>query len=244
MRPILFCWRGRKIHSYPAMLWLGMVAGVVAGNAAAHAAGLNAFRVYVATLLLILPALAGARLLHVALHWPLYRANPRRIWDRSDGGAAQYGGLVAVPLSVPLLAALGVPLGAFWDVATVTILVGMILTRVGCLLHGCCAGRASEAWCSVRLPDHAGVWAKRIPTQCFEALWAALLLAAAVAVWPRLPFPGALFLVVVIGYASGRLVLESLRERRPGAARFSAYHGFSVALVLVSLAALTARWPK
>jgi phosphatidylglycerol:prolipoprotein diacylglycerol transferase len=245
MRPILFRWRGITIWSYPAMLYLGLVAGVVAANMAAHAIGLDAFRVYVATLVLIVFALIGARLLHVASYWRLYQESPRRIWDRRDSGAAQYGGLaLALPLSVPLLAALELPLGAFWDVAMLTILVGMIFARIGCLLNGCCGGRPSQGWLSLYLPNHRGVWARRIPTQCLEAGLAAVLLIAAVEAWPWLPFPGALFLLVTAGYAAMRLVLESLRELDPGASRFTIHHALSVLLVVASLAALAAGWPK
>ncbi len=245
MRPMLFQWRGLKVWSYPAMLYIGLVAGVVAGNAAAHAAGVDAFRAYVATLVLIVPALIGARLFYVASHWQLYRQSLRRIWNRSDGGYAMYGGLpVALLLSVPLLGALRLPFGAFWDVAMFTILVGMIFARIGCLMNGCCAGLPSKTWVSVYLPNRMGVWDRRIPTQCLEAGWAAVLLVSAITLWRWLPFPGALFLVVTAGYASGRLVLESTREPLPGASRFTIHHGISVALIVVSLAALTARWPK
>ncbi len=227
------------------MLYIGLVAGVVAGNAAAHAAGIDAVRAYVATLALIVPALIGARLFYVASHWRLYRQSPQRVWNRSDGGAAQYGGLALVlPLSVPLLAALQLPFGAFWDVAAFTILVGMIFGRIGCLLNGCCAGRPSRTWVSAYLPNHQGVWDWRIPTQCLEAGWAAVLLVSATAVWRWLPFPGALFLVVTAGYACGRLVLESTREPLSRASRFTIHHGISVALIVLSLAALTAHWPK
>ncbi len=227
------------------MLYLGLVAGVVAGNAAAHAAGIDAFRAFVATIILIVPALIGARLFYVASHWQLYRKSLRRIWNRSEGGAAQYGGLAAVLLlSVPLLHTLNLPFGAFWDVATFTILVGMIFGRIGCLLNGCCAGRPSRSWLSAYLPNHLGVWDRRIPTQCLEAGWAAVLLVSANTVWRWLPFPGALFLVVTAGYACGRLVLESTREPLSGASRFTIHHGISVALIVLSLAALTARWPK
>ena len=45
MRPVLFYWRGRPIWSYPAMLYIGLVFGVLAGNVAAHAEGANAFAV-------------------------------------------------------------------------------------------------------------------------------------------------------------------------------------------------------
>jgi phosphatidylglycerol---prolipoprotein diacylglyceryl transferase len=245
MKPILFRWGSFTIWSYPAMLYIGLVAGVVAGNAAAHAAGLDAFRVFVATYILIVPALIGARLLDVASHWRIYRQSPRRIWNRSEGGAAQYGGLaLALPLSVPLLAALQLPLGAFWDVAMLTVLVGMIFTRIGCLMNGCCAGRPSQTWISVYLPDHRGVWARRIPTQCLEAAWAVVLLVSAIGVWPRLPFPGALFLFVAAGYAAGRLALESMREQHPGAPRFTIHHAISALMIVLSLVALTAGWPK
>jgi len=227
------------------MLYLGLVAGVIAGNVAAHAAGIDAFRVYVATLVLIVPALIGARLLHIVAYWRFYRRDPRRIWDRGDGGAGQYGGLVlALPLSVPLLFALELPLGAFWDVAMLTMLVGMIFARIGCLLNGCCAGRPSQGWLSLYLPNHRGVWARRIPTQCLEAGLATVLLISALAVWDRLPFPGALFLLATVGYAAGRLALESLRELDPGASRFTIHHGISVVLIVVSLAVLAARWPS
>jgi phosphatidylglycerol---prolipoprotein diacylglyceryl transferase len=245
MRPILFRWRGLTVWSYPGMLYIGLVAGVVAGNAAAHAAGLNAFHAFVATLVLIVPALIGARLLHVASHWQLYRQSPRQIWNRNDGGYGMYGGLlVALLLSVPLLAALRLPFGAFWDVAMITILVGMIFARFGCLMNGCCAGRPSGTWFCMYLPNHRGVWDRRIPTQCLEAGWAAALLLSAITVWRLLPFPGALFLLVTAGYALGRLLLESLREPEPGASRFNLHHAISAALVVLSLATLTTYWPR
>jgi prolipoprotein diacylglyceryltransferase len=245
MRPVLFQWRGVKVRSYAAMLYLGLVTGVLAGNAAAHSAGIDAFRVVVATMVLLVPALVGARLFYVATHWQLYRGNPRRIWDRSEGGAAQYGGIaVALPLSAPLVHALHLSWGEFWDAAVFTILAGMILVRIGCLLNGCCAGRLSESWLGVSLPDVRGVWARRIPTQLLEAGWAAVLLVFAIPFRERLPFPGALFWIVAAGYGAGRLVLESTREAGPADRRFTVHHAISAALILLSLAVLASHWPK
>lgn len=242
MRRVLFQWNGLTVHSYPAMLYIGLVVGVVAGNYAAHASGLDAVRVFVATFLLIIPALAGARLLHVASKWDFYRSNREQIWNRRRGGAAQYGGLLlAVPLSVPLLAAMQLPFGAFWDIGAITMLAGMIFTRVGCLMNGCCSGRPSDVWGSMYLPNHAGVWAKRIPTQILEATWASMLLAGSLVIWPRLPFRGALFVFVVAGYACGRLLLESTRDSRRTGQTFTIHHGISFLLIALSVAALVAR---
>ena len=74
-----------------------------------------------------------------------------------------------LPLSLPLLVFLKLPLGTFWDVAAISILVGMIFTRIGCLLNGCCGGRR--------------VGGRRLPTQPLEAAFAAVLLAGAIAAW-------------------------------------------------------------
>jgi phosphatidylglycerol:prolipoprotein diacylglycerol transferase len=227
------------------MLYVGLVFGIAAGNVAAHAAGIDAFRAYVATLLLIPLALVGSRLLFVVANWPVYHGNLRRIWDRNDSGAAMYGGLaLALLFSLPLLPALGLSVGAFWDVTMFSILVGMIITRIGCFLNGCCAGRPSRAWLSACLPNHLGVWERRIPTQCFEAGWAAILLVSAMTVWRRLPFPGALFLLATAGYAAGRLPLESAREAEPGSGRITVYHAMSAVMIVLSLATLAVWWPK
>jgi phosphatidylglycerol:prolipoprotein diacylglycerol transferase len=245
MRRVLFRWRGVTVWSYPAMLYIGLVIGTTAGNVAAHAAGIDALRTYAATLLLIPAALFGSRLLFVAQHWRYFHGHPKHIWGRSDGGAAMYGGLfLSLALSVPLLVALDVPFGAFWDVTTFTILVGMIFTRIGCLLNGCCAGRVSHSWGSLYLPGCSGAWEKRIPTQCLEAAWAAVLAALATLLWKRMPFPGALFLTTTAAYAAGRLPLESAREREAGSSRFTLHHALSLLMIVASLAALAICWPE
>ena len=241
MRPILFTWRGITVWSYPAMLYIGLVFGMFAGQLAAHASRMDGVRVYLATLTLLVPALAGARLLYVSANWPLYRKNLPRIWDRKDGGYIMYGGLPAALLvSVPLLGVLHLSIPAFWDVAIFTILVGMAFTRIGCLLNGCCAGRTSSRF-GFALPNQRGVWEKRIPTQVLESALAALLLLFALAFRPWAPFPGALFLLVALGYALGRILLEFGRERKtkPG---FTIAHIISLLITLLSVTILTVYW--
>ena len=122
------------------------------------------------------------------------------------------GGLpLAVPASVPLLRALELPFGAFWDVATFTIAIGLVCGRFGCLLHGCCGGRPTEGVLGMTLPDHRGVWRKRYPTQLLEAGWVVVLLAVAAGVWQMELKAGVIFVVAVTGYAIGRSALQFLR---------------------------------
>jgi phosphatidylglycerol---prolipoprotein diacylglyceryl transferase len=242
MRPVLFTWRGITIHSYPAMLYIGLVLGVIAENLVAHANRIDALRVYIATLILIVPALGGARLLYVAAEWPIYRDNRRRIWDRRDGGYIMYGGLPASLLvSVPLLRILHLSIPAFWDVAIFTILIGMFFTRIGCLLNGCCAGKLWRF--GLHLPNANGVWEKRIPTQLMESAWAAALIGIALVARLSAPFPGAVFLLVCFGYAAGRLLMDFARDRETNNV-FSIARVISIAITLLSFSALTFYWRR
>lgn len=212
---ILFDWHGIRIYSYPAFLYLGLVFGLVAENHAAHIASLDAACVFLATLVLLVPALVGARLLYVVSYWRIFRREPWRIWRRSEGGAAMLGAVPAMLLvSVPVLVAFDLPFGTFWDVATFCILIGMIFTRIGCLLNGCCGGRPSEGRWALYLADHNGKWCRRIPSQLLEGGWAFLLLIGAVTIWHAMPFSGALFLAVLAGYAVGRVLLQATRQTR------------------------------
>jgi prolipoprotein diacylglyceryltransferase len=85
---ILFEWCGIKLYSYPVLLYLGALIGVIAGTYRATLHSPNPARVYAAILLLFPMALVGARLLFIISHWPIYRLEPRRIWRQSEGGVS------------------------------------------------------------------------------------------------------------------------------------------------------------
>ena len=62
MRRVLFGWHGVEVHSYPALLYLGLTFGFYAGYGAAASMGLDPDRAAAGLLILIVPALVGARL--------------------------------------------------------------------------------------------------------------------------------------------------------------------------------------
>lgn len=228
-----------RVWSYPALLYLGLVAGVAVQNGVAHAAGVDALRVYIATIMLIPVALAGSRLLHVATHWREYRGAPHRIWDRRQGGMAMLGGVPLMLLaSVPVLAWLGVPFWRYWDTAIFCILTGMVFARTGCMLNGCCSGRATDGPLGVLLPDQNGVWLRRIPVQAMEAAVGLALLAGALLLRPGLTTPGSTFLLVVAVYGAARVALQLVRDDRPRVGGRDAQLVLAAALVLGALATL------
>jgi phosphatidylglycerol---prolipoprotein diacylglyceryl transferase len=239
MRRVLFHVGGRQIWSYPALLYVGLVSGFYVMYAIAPRLGMPATAAALAVLVMFVPALAGSRLWFVLDHWAIYRHDPRRIWRLSEGGMTLYGGLVlALLLSPALLSAFGLGFWQFWDGATFTMLVGMLVTRVGCLLNGCCAGRCSEAWFALRLPDHRGEWERRYPVQLLEiAAATTLLVVSAMLLSVHLP-SGTVFGVALFGYASARLLIDPLRQRppAPGAGRRTALTVFVACSVLASVA--------
>jgi phosphatidylglycerol:prolipoprotein diacylglycerol transferase len=240
-RRYLFDVGGLRVPSYSAMLYVGIVLGFYVGALVAGAEGLSQPRFVAVSLMLLVPALAGARLWFVGQHAGFYRAHPELIWSRSRGGSALYGGLVlSVAVSVPVLALAGLPFRMFWDAAILTMLTGVVLTRFGCLMHGCCAGRRTSGALGLWLPNHRGEWARRVPTQLLEAGWALLVLVTALLVRPSLPFAGALFAFVVGAYAAGRLVLELTRESDEPKRTIWVNVAFSALLLAAAVAVLVA----
>lgn len=242
-RPYLMSWRGVDVPSYTALLYLGCVAGVLVGAAVAGSVGLEPSRVALATAVLLIPAFVGARLWFILAHWSVYRREPRRIWRRSEGGSAVYGGLVlSLAVSVPLLGLIGLPFWTFWDAASFTMLIGLVFTRVGCLMNACCGGRATSSRLGVWLPDDRGVWRRRVPTPLLEAGWAAVMLAGASLAHTGRPFAGAVFLGVLAAYGTGRLLLEPTRASA-GSRGSKANLMFSALLTLGGAIALIAGSP-
>jgi phosphatidylglycerol---prolipoprotein diacylglyceryl transferase len=219
------------------------VLGIYAELHAAKSIGLHLHNTLFATLILLSMALLGARMLHVLPLWHVYRHNLKRLLHFSNGGASMYGGLlVAIPASFPLLAAFDLPFGSFWDVASFTMLVGMVVTRVGCFLNGCCCGRPTLGRWGLNLPNHEGVWRRRIPMQMWEAAWGIVVLVGGVMVWRVKPFEGALFSYAVGAYGLGRLVLESFRDKQNWLGGFSVHKAISIGLMAVSISVFASAW--
>jgi phosphatidylglycerol:prolipoprotein diacylglycerol transferase len=241
MRRVLFTVRGVRIWSYPALLYVGLVSGFYVMWAIAPSLGLRRGPAAAALLILLAPAVIGARLWFVLDHWTVYRREPRRIWRHSEGGLALYGGLVlALVLSPAVLGGFGVRFAGFWDGATFTILVGMMFARVGCLLNGCCAGRPSQGWLGLWLPDHAGRRERRYPVQLIELTAAAVLLAGSASLLVLHAPRGTIFAFGLAGYASVRLALDRLRA--PAARSVTSQRAALATFLACSAAIFVAGW--
>ena len=233
-RPTLFYVGSFAVSSYMAALYVGFVTGLLVAMPVARERGVDESRFVIAAVILLIPALAGGRLWFL-MQWPR-NILARGSWRRGQGGAGLYGGLLLSVLVSPLvLAAAGVSFWPFWDAAAMILLTGMMITRAGCFMNGCCAGRATGGPLGLWLPDRAGRWKRRYPTQIFEALWTAAILGALLLIRHQLA-DGELFLAGAIAYGAGRVGLEQLRESAANR-ELSTRINVAASVVIVMLAA-------
>jgi phosphatidylglycerol:prolipoprotein diacylglycerol transferase len=156
-----------------------------------------------------------------------------------DAGAGLYGGLaLSFAVSWPVLRLMGLEFWRCWDGAAIIMLVGMVVTRIGCLINGCCSGRETQGPFGLWLHDDRGEWKRRYPTQLFEAAWSAIILGVGLSWYAPSGRPGLLFLGSAAAYGISRFGLELLRADASRAALPTRINvAFSAVLSLVSLAA-------
>lgn len=235
MRPILFVWRGVELRSFPAMIYLATLVGSVVALWAARVRGLDSERTAIAILLLACFLFLGARALFVLFNWRVFRGDWRKLFSRSQGGMAFSGGLLAMLLCSPvILRLLELPFALFWDSAALGMLAGLPIAKTGCFLQGCCCGHKTDSWFGLHLPDHRGVWRRRIPVQLLEIAWAAALFLLLIQLGRSDPKPGLIFTIAMAGYSVPRLLFHSLREQTNPSRNLKQRAVLSTAIVLVA----------
>ena len=171
------------------------------------------------TLWLMVGAILGARAVYVTTYWQDEFADQplTEIFMIQHGGLVYYGGLIGATLA-GLIAIhwKKLPLWKTADVLAPSIALGSVFGRIGCLLNGCCYGRACALPWAVSYP--AGQAATGVPfgvplhpTQIYDALLNLLLDGFLAWLFRRKKFDGQVFATYLLGYAVTRSVVEWFR---------------------------------
>ena len=164
---------------------------------------------------LILGTIVGARGLYVLSYWredfasqPLWQ-----IFNIRGGGLVFYGGLIGASLACILYVRLKkLPLWKIADLLAPSIALGHAFGRLGCLMNGCCYGRACDLPWAIHFPnDHPTHGAGVHPTQIYEAVLNLGLYAALAWLYRRRRFDGQIFASYLILYAVLRAFVEIFR---------------------------------
>lgn len=237
MRPTLFKIGSLPVYAYSAMMVLALGVGLTAALLQARRQGLSPRSVLESSLLAVAVGLAGARLLYVVLNRDFYSIHPERIFLLRFTGLSFYGAFLGGALAVYLWSRLRRQnFGVIADLLTPYLILGYAITRIGCLLSGCCYGKVSGVYWAVVIPrvDHL----YRHPVQLYASLGALLIFFILKAAHPRRPDDG--FSLVLAGALYGllRFITEFFREAdsSPVWLGLSLAQLFSLFLILISTA--------
>ncbi len=203
------------IYWYGVLVALGMLAGLWTAGRRAPLSGVRSETVIDLGPWLILGTILGARGLFVLSYWredfagqPLWQ-----IFNIRNGGLVFYGGLIGASLACVLYVRFKkLPLWKIADVLAPSIALGHSFGRIGCLMNGCCYGRACELPWAIHFPDdHPTHGAGVHTTQIYEALLDLGLYAALAAFYRRKKFDGQVFASYLLLYAVLRAFVEVFR---------------------------------
>ena len=232
------------IYWYGVMVALGFLAGLWTAGRRGLRGGFAAEQIVDLGPWLIVGTILGARALYVLSYWheefaaaPL--ADVFKVWR---GGLVFYGGLIGASLACILYTRIKhLPLWKVADILAPSIALGHFFGRIGCLLNGCCYGRACSLPWAITFPEGHETHPKGSPatpvhpTEIYEALLNLALYAALAWLYRRRKFDGQVFGVYLISYALLRSFVEMFRGDYP-----QYYGGWATPAQLVSGGVLTA----
>lgn len=211
MRPELLHIGSLTIYSWGVFFSIGFVSALFVALRLARRYGLNEDRIFDLVLLLVAAGLAGGRILHVVLNWPLYAgASPLQYVAFWDGGLSWYGGLGGALLAGWLFTrATRLNFLATADIIAPPLSLAYAITRIGCFLAGCCYGHETSLPIGVVFP---GLGGPRHPTQLYSSAINFAIFFVLLAALRRKRFDGQVFLEYIIYYSAYRFVIEFFRE--------------------------------
>jgi phosphatidylglycerol:prolipoprotein diacylglycerol transferase len=142
--------KGLPIRGYGVMVLCGVVAGLVLAVRQARRMGVDPEVIFSLSFAVFVVGIIGARVFYVVEYWPQYRSDDWRttliaIVNVTQGGLVVYGSLCGGALGgLWFLRRHGLPVLALADLMAPSLLVGLALGRLGCLLNGCCYGGLCE----------------------------------------------------------------------------------------------------
>lgn len=225
MHPVLIELGRLQVRSYGFMLAVSFLLGIWLAGRRAKRRGIDPQKILDLSVIIILAAVVGSRLLYVVFHLEQYR-NPLDVFALWQGGATFYGGfLLAVGASYWWLQRNNLSFLAVADVIAPSIALGLVFTRVGCLLSGCCYGKPTDGPLGLVFPPDspAGIAAAAIaletardrvalhPAQAYSSLKGLVIFAVLMLMQPKLTKRGSTFGLLLVLYGVGRFVVDFYR---------------------------------
>ncbi len=214
MHPIVFEIGGITVYSYGFMIALGAVAGVwylvVQGK---KDVGLTFDQANSLFLFIFLAAVVGGKVFLFFESPSVYMKEPARLF--TGRGFVFYGSfLFAVPTMLWYFKKQKLNTFKMLDVMAITTCLVHMFGRLGCFMAGCCYGKPTTSFLGIIFTDpacQAPLNEALFPSQLMEAGYIFLLMLFLLVIRNKRKFYGQLFLLYLMFYAVGRIVLEYFR---------------------------------
>lgn len=225
MQPIAFHLGNFAVHWYGVLMAAGFLLGLWTASRRGLLHGISMEQTLDIGPWLIVGAILGARSFYVVEYWdnlvrdPLFPEAPwTEIFMVQRGGLVYYGGLAGASLACMIYVRWKkLSLWRMADVLAPSIALGYVFGRLGCLMNGCCFGRACQLPWAIRYPagheTHPanGSATPVHPTQIYDSLLSLGLYLGLAWLYRRKKFDGQIFAVYLMCYAVTRSIVETFR---------------------------------
>jgi phosphatidylglycerol:prolipoprotein diacylglycerol transferase len=150
---------GIPIRGYGVLMLLGVVAGVAMATYRARQMGVDPEIIFSLAFVLFITAIAGARVFYVIQYWDKqFKADTLgetvgNVLNVTQGGLVVYGSLIGgLAGGIWYLRRHKLPILAIGDMVAPSLLVGLAIGRIGCLMNGCCYGGVCEQPWAITFP--------------------------------------------------------------------------------------------
>ncbi len=149
---------GLPIRGYGVMLLLALVASTALAAWRGYRLGIDPELIFALAFWVIVPGIIGARLFYVIEYWqdfkqPTLGGTLAEIVKVTEGGLVVYGSLVGGFLGlVAFLQKHRLPMLATFDLLAPSVMLGLAIGRLGCMLNGCCYGGTCDLPWAVQFP--------------------------------------------------------------------------------------------
>lgn len=224
MRPVLFHIGGIPIYSYSFFVVMAYLACLTYAWLEARRQKLEPVHAVDLSMVIFVCGIVGARIMFAAVEYKHFMKAPLDIFKVWQGGLVYYGGFIgAVAGGFLFLRARKLNVLQWADLAAPTIVLSLVFGRIGCLLNGCCYGKAAPdlPWGIVYPESHSSLFLGMVrmkvhPAPVYASLANLAIFVLVLMLMRRKKFHGQVLLATMALYAVARFIIEFYRGDRRG----------------------------
>jgi phosphatidylglycerol---prolipoprotein diacylglyceryl transferase len=220
VHPIALQLGSLTIHWYGVMIALAFLAGLWTATRRARRENIPGERIADLVFWIMLVGMIGARTVYVTTYWSEFAHQPfLEIFMIQHGGLVYYGSVIGAAVAYFIyIRWKRLPGWKIADILAPSIALGNAIGRIGCLLNGCCYGRACSLPWAIRFPEDNPLHPPTTPvhpTEIYDSLLNFALYLGLAWLFRRKKFDGQVFATYLIGYAIFRSLAELFRGDYP-----------------------------